>query len=142
MVQKPGITIPRNSSFTVICLKEDKIGIQGQIEHFLMSKGFNLRSSESAQAFVRKKESTKETAEGSEMEGEAVATRSMNSDFTIRFSYAAYYDLFYWAFNGFSGTVVDNRTGDIILSSSFSGDRSAKSVVKEFTTKLEGLMER
>ena len=142
VVQKPGATIKKNSSFAVVSMKNDNIGVQGQLEHYLMSKGFDLKSPTSAKDNYSHEDEVGAPSDGSPyQEGDVSRGVARNADYTLRITYSAYYDAFYWALHNFSGSIVDNKDGSVVLSADFSGDRSVKSVLKEFTARIEGATE-
>lgn len=50
--------------------------------------------------------------------------------------YSYYDDLFYFAYTNFSATITDLRTGEIIMTANFRGDKSCRAVLQEFVDNL------
>jgi len=139
MAQESGVSIAGNSSIDVSCPEDDPVEVQGQIERFLLRKGIRLISPLPASELLRKDEIFVTNTLGHSMEKNT--TSKTAADYTITIDYTAYNGSFHWHFYDFAGSMVDNRTGAIVLSSSISGDRSAKSVMKAFINKLDTLIE-
>lgn len=126
--------------------------MQGKLEHLLLERGFEVVS----QAVAEEKVKLQSEAEGgvlaksqsgqgqyaggvigkSRSEQALSTVRELKSTYILRFKYHSYWDVFYWAFTTYNATVVDLRTGEVVASADFSGDRSANSVLKEFANKL------
>ena len=141
MAQQSGVSIASNSSIDVSCPENDPVDVQRQIERFLLRKGVRLISTQPTPELLRKDEIFVTHALGHSIEENTISKTDAAAVYTITIDYNAYRGSFHWLFNDFSGSMVDNRTGTVILSSSFSGDRSAKSVMKAFINKLDNLIE-
>ena len=145
VIQEPGTIIKKGGLFSVILLKKDYTGIheqiEQQIEYFLMSKGFHLNSGYSSEDNCILSDTVETLEKGSTGETEMINSRDLIADYTLRYTYTAHYDTLYWAIRSFSATIADNKNGRIILSSNFSGNRLMKSVIKEFTSKIDLIIE-
>lgn len=140
MAQESGVSIAGNSSIDVSCPEDDPVEVQGQIERFLLGKGIRLISPLPTPELLRKDEIFVTNTLGHSIK-KNTTSRTEAADYTITIDYTAYNGSFHWHFYDFAGSMVDNRTGAIVLSSSISGDRSAKSVMKAFISKLDTLIE-
>ena len=152
VIMKPQTTFTKNSTITVVMQSADQLGVQGKLEHLLLERGFEIVSEAVAQEKVklRSESDTGIAAKSvttpsdsavvimgkSRSEQSLSKVTEMKSSYILRFRYHAYYDVFYWAFTSFNATVVNLATGEVVVSVSFSGDRSVNSVLKEFTNKL------
>ncbi|MBU0568129.1 hypothetical protein KKC52_08800 [bacterium] len=149
---KPNTTFTKQGTITVVVESTDPIGVQGNLEHLLLEKGFEVVSqvvaeekvklqSESEGGVLAKGKSNEDqytaVVVGKSLSEQAVSRiRELKSTYILRFKYHSYWDVFYWAFTTFNATVVDLRTGEVVASVNFSGDRSANSVLEEFINKL------
>lgn len=149
---KPDTSFTKKGTITVVAENQDTIGIQGKLEHLLLERGFEVVSqavaeekiklqSEAESALLAKgvsnsNEYDAKVIEKSRSEQSLSRVRELKSAYILRFRCSYYYDLFYYAFRTFNATVVDLRTGKVVASANFSGDRSVNSVLKEFMDKL------
>lgn len=149
---KPNTTFTKQATVTVTVETNDPIGVQGKLEHLLLERGFEIVSQAVAEEKIRLQSEAEGgvlakggTGVGQQATGVIGKTRSeqalsrvrqLKSTYILRFRYHSYWDLFYWAFTTFNATVVDLRTGEVVASVNFSGDRSVNSVLEEFVNKL------
>ena len=135
---KPGATFSRNATLTIPTPEDhDETGTYGELNHLLLEKGFNVIPYSTAMAVVK----YKDKIEGSdpvndEFEGETERIKELNAVYVLELNYAYYYDVFYYSYTNFSARVFDLKSGEIVLTANFRGDRSVRSVLKDFTTKL------
>ena len=134
---KPGTNFSRNTTITVLG-GEDKTGTKGQIEHLLLTKGFNIVSESTAKNAVKYKDSLKGTDTiNNEYIAETYSIREINSVYALELNYTYYWDAFYYAYTRFSAKATDLNTGEIVLTASFSGDRPVNSVLNELLSKID-----
>jgi len=149
---KPNTSFSKKGTITVVVERSDPLGVQGKLEHLLLERGFEIVSQAVAEEKVKLQSESEGglLARGSASSGDYVAgaisksrseqalskVRELKSTYIIRFKYQSYWDVFYWAFTTFNATVVDLRTGEVVASVNFSGDKSANSVLEEFANKL------
>lgn len=108
MTARPGFQVDRSSRIRIAAPEKDKANVKGRLEHLLLSRGFSPTSGESADLDLRI--------------GEYVAAMAIYGDYLFR---------------TFSATMTDVKTGDVVLSVNYSGDRSVDSVLAEFLEQLE-----
>lgn len=133
---KPGTTFSRNATLT-IAAQDDKSGTVGELNHLLFEKGFNVISYSTAKTAVKYKDKIEGSAPvNNEFEAEVYRIKELNSIYALELDYTYYYDAFYYAYRSFSARVVDLNSGEIVMSANFRGDRSVRSVLKDFTTQL------
>lgn len=134
---KPGTNFNRNTTMTVIG-GEDESGTKGQIEHLLLTRGFNIVSESTAKNAIKYKDSLKGTdIINNEYIAETYLIKEINSVYALELNYSYYWDVFYWAYRRFSAKVTDLNNGEIVLTAQFSGDRSVNSVIKELVNKID-----
>ncbi len=76
----------------------------------------------------------------SSQHNEFTYTQEFNSLYILDLDYHYYYDVFYYAFTRFTATITDLRSGEIIMTAHFRGDKSCKAVLKEFVKKLNSVI--
>ncbi|HQO58791.1 MAG TPA: hypothetical protein PLT76_08750 [Candidatus Omnitrophota bacterium] len=134
---KPGTNFNRNTTITVIG-GEDRSGTKGQIEHLLLSRGFNIVSESTARNAIKYRGSLKGTdVINNEYIAETYSIREINSVYALEMNYSYYWDVFYWAYTRFSAKVTDLNNGEVVLTAQFSGDRSVNSVLNELVNKID-----
>ena len=57
--------------------------------------------------------------------------------YEITISAYFYWDVFYWRFKSFIAEVTDLTSGNIVITTNFSGDKSVSSVLNNFVSELE-----
>ena len=150
---KPHTTFSRDSTLTVVVESEDRLGIQGKLEHLLLNRGFEVVSQAVAKEKVSFESESNAAAMAKTASGSGTVTagvigtikseqslskvREVKSAFILRFRYHAFYDLIYWSFTSFNATIVELSSGKVVASASFSGGKSVDSVLEEFVKKLE-----
>jgi len=161
VVMKQHTTFTKNSTITIVVENDDKVGVQGKLEHLLLERGFEVLSeavtlekvklqSESENGLaVKSKEVSGESAAAiigkSRSEKSLSRVTEVKSSYILRFRYNAYeahmmYSMIiYWAFTTFNATVVNLDSGEVVASVNFSGDRSVDSVLEEFANKLASM---
>ena len=56
--------------------------------------------------------------------------------YVLDINYSYYYDLFHNAYTNFSATITDLSTGEIIMTATFRGNKSVRSVLNELVQKM------
>ena len=122
----------------VIIAPNDPTGAGGELEFLLIERGFRVISANVGSVTTRT-ESTQEIGE----KGASATTREIsetarevNARYLAELSYRYYYDVLYWAFTNFYLKVTDLDSGEIILTASFSGDRSVRAVLQRVADQL------
>ena len=67
---------------------------------------------------------------------EMTFTKEFNSIYLMDVDYTYYYDLIYYAYTNFTATITDLRTGEIIMTANFRGDKSCRAVLRELVENL------
>ena len=67
---------------------------------------------------------------------ELTNTVAFNSIYVLDLDYTYYYDVFYFAYRNFSATITDMRTGEIIMTANFRGDKGCRAVLNELINKM------
>ncbi|MBN7796288.1 hypothetical protein [Parahaliea mediterranea] len=132
----PKQKISRDAKITVVAPTSDDQNITGQIEHLLLSHGFSVTSESVGRTQIEYRESEIRTEQTTSRSGSVGVVTRLPTELILRFSYNAYFDVFYWSFTRFNGTVVDLEDGKVIASVSFSGDKSVTAVLTDFTNQL------
>jgi hypothetical protein len=141
VVSKPNQKISRAAKITVLTPAHDPQNISGQLEHLLLEQGFEVTSEIVGRSELEYKEA-EASDPGSRMTAGSISqVHRLPASLVLRFSYNAYYDVFYWSFIQFNGTVVDLESGAVVASVKFSGDRSVDSVLTEFVNQLANMSE-
>jgi len=145
---KPNTEFNKNSTITIIVNGNDRIGVQGSLEHLFLERGFEVVSEAVARRELKLESESDSTvlAQGGQSKASVISKNTSNqvlsnvktvkSAYILRTSYNAYYDVFYWAFTSFNATVVDLSSGKVVGSVNFSGDRSVDSVLEDFANKI------
>lgn len=139
---KPDTSFTPKSTITVVSSGYDPLGVQGKIEHLLMSRGFEVVSEAVARDKVKYQDKIKSDAPGqSEAEASLERVQEVRSTYILRFSYSYRSDIPHGnVFRNFTASVVDLNTGKVVASADFSqgdfGSRSVSSVLEEFVNKL------
>jgi hypothetical protein len=81
-------------------------------------------------------------SENGSYHGEITNTTTFNSVYVMDINYSYYYDVFYWAYTSFSATITDLKTGEIIMTANFRGDKSVRSVLSELVQKMNVVIKK
>jgi hypothetical protein len=136
VVSKPSQQISRSARIAVVSPASDPQNIAGQLEHLLLAQDFEVTSEAVGRSQIEYKEANAIDHGTSMTAGTIGAVRRLPANLVFRFSYNAYFDVFYWSFTRFNGTVVDLENGAVVASVAFSGDRSVSSVLEDFVRQL------
>lgn len=137
---KPGTTFSKQTTITIIG-GDDASNTKGELEFLLLSKGFNIVSESTAKTAVRYKDRIKGSDRfNNEFNAEVYSIKELNSIYAMETNYSYYYDVFYYAYRRFSARVTDLNTGEIVLTVSFSGDRSVSSVLEDLVNQIDALV--
>ncbi|KXS52718.1 MAG: hypothetical protein AWU57_2903 [Marinobacter sp. T13-3] len=136
VASSPDQKISRNAKITVVTPASDPQNIAGELEHLLLSQGFAVTSEAVGRSQIEFNESEEVTSNTRTSSGAVGSVTRLPTDLIMRFSYNAYFDVFYWSFTRFNGTIIDLETGAVIASVSFTGDRSVASVLEDFAQQI------
>ena len=138
---KPGTQVSRGAKITIVAPRFDPQNVTGQLEHLLLSQGFDLASEAVARDRIDTNIRQDFVGSSTVVAASTSKTTRLPSLLALRFSYNAYLDVFYWSFTRFNGTLIDLETGAVLASTSFSGDRSVTSVLEEIAAQLGAMAE-
>jgi len=132
---RPDTSFKRHSTITITSGGYDPLGVQGQMEHLLVSRGFEVISEAVAHDKLKYKDKITSDTRG-QSEAEASLER-------LRFSYGYRADFPHGnVFTDFTASIVDLETGKVEVTADFSqgqfGSKSVSSVLREFADKLRG----
>lgn len=128
----PDSTYSKKNPITINQSSDDASGTIGELQFLLQSNGYKLMSYGAA-----KKALNLDTESNSEsFHGEITNTVSFKSVYVIDLNYTYYYDMLYYAYRSFSATITDLKTGEIVMTANFRGDRSCRSVLNELVSKM------
>ncbi len=136
VTSSPDQKISRNARITVVTPASDPQNIAGELEHLLLSQGLAVTSEAVGRSQIEFSESEDVTSSTRTSSGAVGSVTRLPTELILRFSYNAYFDVFYWSFTRFNGTIVDLETGAVIASVSFTGDRSVASVLEDFAQQI------
>jgi hypothetical protein len=135
---------PPHRTIAVSCDSDDPLSIRQQLEHLLVSKGFNVVSEKVAiikSNMQNGKNTIVESGEGTSSK----RSKEIRSIYILHFSYEYYAAVSYrdYYFKIFSASVVDLKNGSVVSSADFSqssfGTKSVLSVLEDFVNKLTNL---
>ncbi|MBQ2779327.1 MAG: hypothetical protein IJF46_06100 [Bacteroidaceae bacterium] len=129
-------TYSRKTPITINKAFNDDSDALGELQYLLQSNGYKLMSYGSAKKAFNLDSNYGQSHEHSEI----TYTHEFNSLYILDLDYDYYFDLFYYAFTRFSATITDLRSGEIIMTAHFRGDKSCKAVLKEFVNKLNSVI--
>ena len=125
-------TYSRKNPITINQSGDDVTGTLGELQFLLKSNGYKLMSYGSA----KKALNLDSEDESSSTHNEITYTKEFNSIYLMDIDYTYYYDTFYYAYRSFTATITDLRTGEIIMTAYFRGDKSCRAVLAEFVDNL------
>jgi len=141
---RPDTSFKRHSTITITSGGYDPLGVQGQMEHLLVSRGFEVISEAVAHDKLKYKDKiTSDTRGQSEAEASLERIEEVRSIYILRFSYGYRADFPHGnVFTDFTASIVDLETGKVEVTADFSqgqfGSKSVSSVLREFADKLRG----
>lgn len=124
-------TYSRKNPIT-ITNSSDVSGTLGQLQYLLQSNGYKLMSLSAA----KKALNLDASHNNNNSHYEVTKTTTVNSVYVLEMNYTYYWDMFYYAYTSFSATITDLRTGEIIMTSNFRGDKSVNAVLNEFVREM------
>lgn len=130
-----------DDTVTVICKRTDHLGLQGELEHILLSRGYDVVSSEVATKKAKLDISMDHRNDKIKGGIEEYSTTEIQSIYALSFSYSSRFDgvLREEKINKLYGSLVDLRTGKIVKSLKI--DRSMWSL-KGNSAYLEALVDQ
>lgn len=121
----------RNNPIT-INNTNDVSGALGELQFLLQSNGYKLMSLDAA-----KKAINYDSVSGdNSYHGEITHTTQMRSAYVLKMEYTYREVINYYNFLAFSATITDLRTGEIIMTTSFRGDKRVEKVLKKFVEEM------
>ena len=124
-------TYSRNNPIT-ITNTSDVSGTLGQLQFLLQSNGYKIMSMSAA----KKALNLDASYDNSSSHHEITNTTTVNSVYVLEMNYTYYYDAFYYAYRSFSATITDLRSGEIIMTANFRGDKSVDAVLNELVREM------
>ncbi|GHT02399.1 hypothetical protein AGMMS49525_05820 [Bacteroidia bacterium] len=131
-------TYSRKNPITINQSSDDNSGTLGELQFLLQSNGYKLMSYGAA----KKALNLDSQSESGSYHGEITNTTTFNSVYVMDINYSYYYDVFYWAYTSFSATITDLKTGEIIMTANFRGDKSVRSVLSELVQKMNVVIKK
>ena len=129
-------TYSKKNPITINQSSDDPSGTLGELQFLLQSNGYKLMS-----YGVAKKALNLDTESKNEsFHGEITNTVSFNSVYVVDLNYTYYYDMLYYAYRSFSATITDLKTGEIVMTANFRGDKSCRAVLKELVAKMNSVI--
>jgi hypothetical protein len=131
-------TYSRKNPITINQSSDDESGTLGELQFLLQSNGYKLMSYGAA----KKAFNLDSQSESGSYHGEITNTTTFNSVYVMDINYSYYYDVFYWAYTSFSATITDLKTGEIIMTANFRGDKSVRAVLSELVQKMNAVIKK
>ncbi|MBF0361950.1 MAG: hypothetical protein HQK49_13120 [Oligoflexia bacterium] len=133
-----------NETITVICRGKDELGLSGELEHILISQGFDVVSEEVAKN--KAKTVIDVNLNNKKIEGtvEDYNVKELQSVYALSFSYTTAYDGLFSErkINKLHGSVIDLHTGKIIKSLKIERNsmslKSNVEILEELVTQMKG----
>ena len=122
----------KKNPITINQSSDDQSGTLGELQFLLQSNGYKLMSYGAAKKALNLDSQSQSGA----YHGEITNTTSFNSVYVMDLNYTYYYDMFYYAYRSFSATITDLKTGEIVMTANFRGDRGVRSVLQELVSKM------
>ena len=129
-------TYSRKNPITINLSTDDETGTLGELQFLLKSNGYKLMSYGSA----KKALNLDSQYQNSSTHNEITYSKEFNSIYLMDIDYSYYYDVFYYAYRSFTATITDLRSGEIIMTANFRGDKGCRAVLKEFVDKLNKII--
>ncbi|MDR2407429.1 MAG: hypothetical protein LBE13_04870, partial [Bacteroidales bacterium] len=125
----PDATYSRKTPITIINNRhaDNGTGTLGELQFLLQSNGYKLISYSTAKKALNLDTESRDDA----FHGEITNSTTFNAAYVLDLNYSYYYDVFYWAYTNFSATITDLRTGEIIMTANFRGNKSVRLVLNE-----------
>ncbi len=132
----PDSTYSKKNPITINQSSDDASGTLGELQFLLQSNGYKLMSYGAAKKAINLDTESKTES----FHGEVTNTVDFNSVYVIDLNYTYYYDMLYYAYRSFSATITDLKTGEIVMTANFRGDRSCRSVLNELVKKMNSVI--
>lgn len=123
-------TYSRKNPITIVA-PQDKSGTIGELQFLLQSNGYKLMSYSAA----KKALNLDSEYDDNKSHQELTNTISFNSAYVLELNYNYDWDLRY-IYNNFSANITDLRTGEIVMSASFRGEKGCKSVLEDLVEQM------
>ncbi len=128
----PSSNYTRKTPITINLSHNDESGTLGELQFLLQSNGYKLMSL----AAAKKSLNLDSNYDIHNFHSEITNTTTFNSMYVLDINYSYYYDLFHNAYTNFSATITDLSTGEIIMTATFRGNKSVRSVLNELVQKM------
>lgn len=129
-------TYSKKNPITINQSSDDNSGTLGELQFLLQSNGYKLMSYGAA----KKALNLDTESQTGTFHGEITNSTTFNSVYVLDLNYSYYYDMFYYAYTSFSATITDLKTGEIVMTAHFRGDKSCKAVLNELVTKMNSVI--
>jgi len=129
-------TYSKKNPITINQSSDDQSGTLGELQFLLQSNGYKLMSYGAA----KKALNLDTEAHSSTFHGEITNSTTFKSVYVLNLNYTYYWDSFYYAYRSFSSTITDLRTGEIIMTANFRGDKSCRAVLTELVDKMNSVI--
>lgn len=124
-------TFSRKNPITIDQDADDASGTLGELQFLLKSSGYKLMSYGAA----KKALNFDENGDRNSSHSEVTSTTEFNSAYIIDLKYTGSSDIGV-RYKSFSATITDLRSGEIIMTAVFRGDKAVKKVLKEFVMQI------
>lgn len=125
-------TYSRKNPITINIPSDDNSGTLGELQFQLQSNGYKLMSYGAA----KKALNLDSKSEKDSTHGEITNSITFNSIYVLDVNYTYYYDSFFFAYRSFSATISDLKTGEIVMTANFRGDKACRAVIRDLVTKM------
>ena len=129
-------TYTKKNPITINKSLDDDSGTLGELQFLLQSNGYKLMSYGAA----KKALNLDTQSQNGTFHGEITNSTTFNSVYVLDLNYSHYWDALYYAYTNFSATITDLKTGEIVMTAHFRGDKSVQAVLKELVTKMNSVI--
>ena len=129
-------TYSRKNPITIVS-PQDNSGTMGELQFLLQSNGYKLMSYSAA-----KKAINLDTEYGDDNTHQEITnTTSFNSAYVLELNYNYEWELRY-VYTTFSATITDLRSGEIIMTANFRGEKSCRSVLEDMVSQMNKVIKK
>lgn len=125
-------TYSKKNPITINKATDDNSGTLGELQFQLQSNGYKLMSYGAA----KKALNLDSKSEKDSTHNELTNSITFNSIYVLDLNYVYYYDSFFFAYRSFSATISDLKTGEIVMTANFRGDKACRAVIRDLVTKM------
>ena len=120
-----------NKNPITIVAPQDESGTMGELQFLLQSNGYKLMSYSAAKKALNLDTEYKDDSTHKELTN----TTSFNSAYVLELHYNYEWELRY-VYTTFSATITDLRSGEIVMTANFRGEKSCRSVLESLVKKM------